>query len=203
MKLFFYVMINTLVCFLNFGFSSMKGVGRSPMKDELSDKEKIVNRIKNTEKKAKKQTSVVSPLPEGAKVNPLLNPSTGDLLKDARDKASIKATIADAALKLKELWNKFVKSDGPGVKIAQLSNEDGDIQITIALKNSTKEMQNRITVLAINPLELVPKELCFRSYNYTSRYDPDNIHYEFSSPTFKRVIQDHSEEPKEEQDKSK
>ncbi len=52
MKRFFYVIINILICFLNFGFN--------PMQHELSDKEKIADRITaNTAKKLKKEKNLL------------------------------------------------------------------------------------------------------------------------------------------------
>lgn len=117
---------------------------------------------------------------------------------------------------LKNQWNHFIATHGPGEKFLQISHSGGAIHVYNALKSSPTSVQQRIISLAIAPAVIIPKRLCFESYNYISRRDivthldikgkikygnelqvlephPDASFWdhEFSSPTFVWPIENH------------
>ena len=74
---------------------------------------------------------------------------------------------------LQDSWNEFHKqnADRPNAKYLQFCHSQGAIHVRNALANAPKEIQDRVIVVAIAPAAIVPKEICFRSYNYASKKD--------------------------------
>lgn len=72
-----------------------------------------------------------------------------------------------------ESWTKFAKDyeNDPQAKYFQICHSQGAIHVKNALQECPEELRKRIIVLAIAPGEIVPKVLCYDSYNYASRRD--------------------------------
>jgi hypothetical protein len=117
---------------------------------------------------------------------------------------------------LKNQWNHFIATHGPEEKFLQVSSSGGGLHVYNALLTSPKSVQQRIISLALAPAAIIPKRLCFESYNYISRRDfvthldvigklkygselqilephpdADFWDHEFLSPTFKDPIEGH------------
>ena len=117
---------------------------------------------------------------------------------------------------LKNQWNHFIATHGPEEKFLQFSSSGGGLHVYNALLTSPKSIQQRIISVALAPAAIIPKRLCFESYNYISRRDfvthldiigklkygselqileshPDANFWdhEFLSPTFAKPIQRH------------
>jgi RHS repeat-associated protein len=72
---------------------------------------------------------------------------------------------------LKNQWDHFIAIHGPDEKFLQISHSGGALQVYNALLTSPKSVQQRIVSLALAPAAIIPKRLCFESYNYISRRD--------------------------------
>ena len=159
----------------------------------------------------------------------IYNASYGSCIEDACYAfLSSKAVITAEALKIKEEWDKLLEGHGLDAKILQYCHSAGAIQVRNALENFP-EIRNRIIVVAIAPAQIVPRKLCFDSYNYASESDPvplaryalgtspdeeDELmilerhpdaktlfDHDFLSPTFTKVKRRHLTEFKEKYDK--
>ncbi len=78
---------------------------------------------------------------------------------------------------LLERWKEFHEGnpDKPCAKILQVCHSQGAIHVKNALMAAPKEIRDRVIVVAIAPAAVVPREVCFRSYNYASKRDV--VHY--------------------------
>ena len=79
-----------------------------------------------------------------------------------------------SAVDLQENWMKFhdeYKND-PKAKYLQFCHSQGAIHVRNALLKTPKEIRDRVIVIAIAPATVVPKNLCFDSFNYASKRDP-------------------------------
>lgn len=79
----------------------------------------------------------------------------------------------NTALLLQNDWKKFheLNKDYPNAKLLQVCHSQGAIHVRNALEGLPPEIQDRIIVVAIAPAAVVPKKLCFASYNYVSEND--------------------------------
>jgi hypothetical protein len=83
----------------------------------------------------------------------------------------------NTADQVKEVWTKFHEEnkDNPRKKYLQICHSQGGIHIRNALESCCKELRDRIIVVNIASVVVIPQDLCYRSYNYVSRKDPVNI----------------------------
>lgn len=72
---------------------------------------------------------------------------------------------------LKNQWNHFIATHRPEEKFLQLSSSGGALHVYNALLTSPESVRQRIISLALAPAAIIPKRLCFESYNYISRRD--------------------------------
>jgi hypothetical protein len=74
---------------------------------------------------------------------------------------------------LQENWQAFHQEnkDNPHEKYLQFCHSQGAIHVKNALLDTPKEICDRVIVVAIAPAAVVPRELCFRSFNYASKRD--------------------------------
>lgn len=74
---------------------------------------------------------------------------------------------------LEENWTAFHEEnkDDPNAKYLQFCHSQGAIHVRNGLLNVPKEIRDRVIVVAIAPGTVVPKELCYRSFNYASKND--------------------------------
>ena len=70
-------------------------------------------------------------------------------------------------------WSAFHEKnkDRPNAKILHFCHSQGAIHTKNALMGLPKEIRDRIIVIAIAPAEVVPKVLCYNSFNYASETD--------------------------------
>ncbi|MBS0626396.1 MAG: hypothetical protein JSS32_10130 [Verrucomicrobia bacterium] len=74
-------------------------------------------------------------------------------------------------------WEAFHKANihNPNAKLIQFCHSKGAGDIYNALVQASPEIRNRVIVVAIAPAKVIPKELCFNSFNYASTRDI--VHY--------------------------
>jgi hypothetical protein len=70
---------------------------------------------------------------------------------------------------LKKQWKHFIATHGPEAKFFQICHSGGAIHVYNALSSSSKAVRNRIIVFAISPRAIIPKRLCYQSFNYASK----------------------------------
>jgi hypothetical protein len=70
-------------------------------------------------------------------------------------------------------WIEFHEKhkDNPFAKILHICHSQGAVHTKNALMKLPEEIRNRIIVVAIAPAEVVPRELCYDSFNYASKKD--------------------------------
>lgn len=75
---------------------------------------------------------------------------------------------------LKNNWMKFHKEhlNDPDAKYLQYCHSQGALHVKNALQEAPQELRDRVIVVAIAPAAVVPKNLCFASFNYASQRDP-------------------------------
>jgi len=72
-----------------------------------------------------------------------------------------------------DTWTEFHErnAEQPQAKYLQFCHSQGAIHVRNALANAPKEIRDRVIVVAIAPGAVVPKNLCYQSYNYASKKD--------------------------------
>ncbi|HSW72049.1 MAG TPA: DUF687 family protein [Chlamydiales bacterium] len=70
-------------------------------------------------------------------------------------------------------WTEFHQENegSPNAKYFQCCHSQGALHVRNALIKAPKEIRDRIIVVAIAPAAIVPKALCFASYNYACKND--------------------------------
>lgn len=74
---------------------------------------------------------------------------------------------------LLETWTDFhtQNKEKPNQKYLQYCHSQGAIHVKNALLRAPQEIRNRIIVVAIAPGDIVPKKMCYDSFNYASKRD--------------------------------
>ncbi len=74
---------------------------------------------------------------------------------------------------LSENWTAFHEEnkDRPHAKYLQVCHSQGTIHVRNALAKLPKDIRDRVMVVAVAPAAVVPKESCFRSFNYACKGD--------------------------------
>jgi hypothetical protein len=87
-------------------------------------------------------------------------------------------------------WTKFFAAniDNPFAKCLHVCQSQGALHTKNALLRLPKEIRERIIVVAIAPAAVVPKELCFESYNYVSKRD--FVHWGENAVTYTTAFSD-------------
>lgn len=176
----------------------------------------FVNGIANTKEEAMAKARYSSQYAGGAKVYGIYNASNsilGDLVDSGLGRIGV---MTPPTQQIKDQWHRLFSILGPQAKIFQECHSHGATHVKNALLTSSKEVQQRIIVLAIAPAEIISKALCYESYNYMSRRDfvthldvvgkmkhrdeliilephPDAkfFDHDFLSPTFSETIEHH------------
>lgn len=70
-------------------------------------------------------------------------------------------------------WKSFHEANlcRPHAKFLQVCHSQGAIHVRNALENLPEAIRDRVIVIAIAPAAVVPKRLCFKSFNYASEKD--------------------------------
>jgi RHS repeat-associated protein len=187
----------------------------------------FINGINNTQNNAMTSAKQLSQYAGGAKIYGIYNATNGDSNGDNIRLASIAIDIVECGLGhmgihtppvqlLKNQWNHLIATHKPEEKFMQLSHSEGSLDVYHALSTSPPSVQQRIISVAFAPAVIIPKSLCFESFNYVSKRDfvthldiIGKIKYgnqlqmldphpnaklwdhEFLSPTFKDQIEHH------------
>jgi RHS repeat-associated protein len=130
-----------------------------------------INGIRNSTREARASSSQISQYANGAKVYGVYNATHG-LLDDVVECAwGNKGVRTPPAYLLKDEWAHFIANHDTSAKILQICHSGGATQVKNALLSSSEFVRQKIIVLAIAPSVIIPKDLCFNSYNYISRRD--------------------------------
>ena len=177
-----------------------------------------VNGIRNTLEMAESSRQQLEVYGGGKEFSLVYNPSRGlfqDVLNCLRNR---RGYISPPAARLVIKWCKFASmNEGPSKKYLQDCHSGGAIHVKNALEAAPTPTRNRLIVVAIAPGAIVPKELCYESYNYVSKgrdfvpltdiegmrkYGDQVIYlkphpkaklwdHDFRSPTFRGVLRRH------------
>jgi hypothetical protein len=130
------------------------------------------NGIQTKERLALKYTAKVSEYAGGIKTVRIYNPSD-DIFRDlARCTLGIFGVGVDGTEEIQQEMIKFHEAHkGTNHKMFWVVHSRGSIPLYNALKNVSHEVQQRCIVLAIAPAKVIPKRLCFDSFNYVSKRD--------------------------------
>jgi hypothetical protein len=79
----------------------------------------------------------------------------------------------NTAAELKDNWTKFheLNLKNPKLKCLQFCHSQGALHVKNALRGCPQEIRDRVIVVAIAPASVIPKDLCYESYNYVSSRD--------------------------------
>jgi len=131
----------------------------------------VINGIKNTEAEALATAAQLSKYAQGAKVHGIYNRSNTvfvDVLECIAGHAGFHTPPVQL---LKDQWAREIAIYGPEAKIFQRCHSGGADHVKNALLSSPESVRQQIIVLALAPSVIIPRKLCFESYNYVSRND--------------------------------
>ncbi len=132
-----------------------------------------MNGINTTKAEAASHQSYVQKL-AGQKVHWVYNRSHGAIL-DLVEVFSMNylGFSPNTAKELQVNWAAFHERNlgNPDEKLFHTCHSQGAIHTYNALRNCPSEVRDRVIVLAIAPAKIIPREMCYRSYNYASKKD--------------------------------
>jgi hypothetical protein len=133
-----------------------------------------INGINNTLHESKTSARYIQELAGGHAVSGVYNCTHGALI-DVLEAAFLnhQGYSPNTAQLLQAEWTRFHEEnkDFPHARLLQICHSQGAIDVKNALTNAPLEIRDRVIVVAIAPAAIVPKRLCFRSYNYASEKD--------------------------------
>jgi hypothetical protein len=147
-----------------------------------------INGINNTFAESKESGKYLQGLTNGLTIAGIYNCShtpVVDVLEAALLNYSGYSPLT-AALLQKD-WKSFheANADRPNARLLQICHSQGAIHVKNALEGVAQEIRDRVIVIAIAPAAIVPRRLCFKSFNYASEKD---IVYKFE-PSAPRPIE--------------
>lgn len=145
-----------------------------------------INGMSNSPQTAKSNRTYLATI-SGHDVNWTYNATHGgwDLLECAINFAGYSPNTSQD---LRNTWESFAKENAhnPHAKYLQYCHSQGTIHVRNTLEACPQEIRDRIIVVAIAPATIVPKNLCYDSYNYASARDPvpylESIFFGFFDP---------------------
>lgn len=74
---------------------------------------------------------------------------------------------------LLQSWQEFADKhkDNPHKKVLQPCHSQGAVHVYNALASASKELWDRVIVVAIAPAKVIPRDMCYESFNYASKRD--------------------------------
>ncbi len=143
-----------------------------------------INGINNTFEVAKRSGVYLQTLSDGHTISGIYNRTHTvaiDLLESSLLNHNGYSPVTNQLLQNE--WTAFHETNrgNSSAKLLQICHSQGALHVKNALENCPPEVRDRVIVIAIAPAAIVPKRLCFKSYNYASEKD---IIYQFD-PTFK------------------
>jgi hypothetical protein len=101
------------------------------------------------------------------------NPTHGKILDPCEAVFLNYFGFSSTAEQLVDKWTRFHEDneDRPHAKYLQICHSKGAMDVIIGLERVPKEIRDRVIVVAIAPGEVVPRELCYQSFNYASEKD--------------------------------
>lgn len=130
--------------------------------------------MNNSLQESKESATYIQTLSGGHTVSGIYN-CTNTPIVDALEAALLnyQGNSPNTAQLLRNEWKKFHEEnrDRPNAKLLQICHSQGTIDVKNALIGSSLEIRDRVIVAAFAPAAVVPKRLCFQSYNYVSEKD--------------------------------
>lgn len=134
----------------------------------------VVNGIGNEQRDAQSLTLHLQKLSGGHEVRCVYSPTHTipvDVVKAGVDLAGY--TAQEVVTLQRELIQFHTENlTNPTAKCLLTPHSRGAIYTRQALEGLPYEVQQRVIVVAIAPAVIVPKEICFQSFNYASKSDP-------------------------------
>jgi hypothetical protein len=132
------------------------------------------NGISNTFEDSKNSARYIQSLAGGSEVSGVYN-CTHSLLIDVLEAGVLNhpGYSPNTAPMLEGKWRQFLEANKhrPNARLLQVCHSQGAIHVRNALEHAPPEIRDRVIVVAIAPAAVVPKELCFNSFNYVSKKD--------------------------------
>lgn len=133
-----------------------------------------INGINNSFEESRKSGTYIQSLTGGCMIAGIYNCTHGaviDLLESAFLNHMGYSPITAKLLRTE--WEAFHKANAhlPNAKLLQVCHSQGTIDVKNALQACPPEIRDRVMVVAIAPAAVVPKRLCFKSFNYASAKD--------------------------------
>ena len=91
-----------------------------------------------------------------------------DILESATNHLGVHSTPVQL---LKNQWARFIATYPPEAKFLQVSHSGGAGHVFNALSTSPEHVRQRIISLAFAPSVIIPKKMCYQSFNYISKRD--------------------------------
>ncbi len=141
---------------------------------EFSGQIGFVNGINTTSYEAYQYSSMISEFGGGIKTNNVYNTTNGAIFDVGRCVAETSLRYEPPSVRL--IRDSIVKFDfentsSPNKKMFWVVHSEGALQMYSALNGLRDSFQQRCIVLAIAPAKVVPKRMCFDSFNYASFRD--------------------------------
>ncbi len=133
-----------------------------------------INGVGNNLEQATANAQYLAKLAGGHKIEWIHN-KTNTIVVDLIESTMVNYKGYSAPAKdLLEQWTAFHEKhrNDPGAKFFQFCHSQGAIHVKNALLQAPQEIRDRLIVLAIAPAAVIPKKLCFDSFNYASKRDP-------------------------------
>ncbi len=136
-----------------------------------------INGIATSMKDAKAHAEYLAKLADGHTIDWVYNRSHGPIVDLAEVFTMNYLGVSPyTSTLLQKTWSEFHRQNlgNPHAKYLQFCHSQGAIHVRNALEKLPKEIRDRVIVVAIAPAAIIPKELCYDSYNYASKNDPVN-----------------------------
>ena len=131
----------------------------------------FMNGIRNTEEDCIKSARQLSAYGGGVKIRAIYN-ATHTFFVDFPECGLAHLGIHSPPVELmKRKWAVLRQIFGPDAKFLETVHSQGGLHLYNALASSPKSVQRQIIALTINSARLIPKHMCFNSYNYKSTRD--------------------------------
>ncbi len=178
----------------------------------------FMNGIANSPEQARNNCRQITNFSGDIQINGIYNASNTIFMDLPECIIAYNGTMSTPAHMYVEKWNELIATKGPDAKFLEICHSGAATHLRNALLSVDKAIRNKIIVVAIAPSVIIPKKLCYESYNYISSRDVvthmdiyGKIHYgneliilkahkdaslwdhDFLSPTFDSVKKRHIE----------
>ncbi|MES2200191.1 MAG: RHS repeat-associated core domain-containing protein [Chlamydiota bacterium] len=132
----------------------------------------FLNGINTSEREGLSYIEKISECAGGIKTTRIHNPSTSFAMDVGRCVIGLSGLGIDATEEIRQYFIEFDRiHTGTNRKLFVTAHSRGGIPLYNALNRVSRDVQQRVIVLAIAPAKVIPRRLCFDSFNYASKRD--------------------------------